>query len=306
MSKHTSEKSKKRDMTVVIALVCALVLAAVIFVIASRGTSDGTEGTTDPAAAQTEGSSTVGDSAESTGTIDETTDVTSDSESSDVTVTEVPITTNPPFVPDTDYDYRGVAQGEENELSVLSKSVFIGDSRTEGLRLYTSLTSTGARVYAGVGMMVNNVLTKDIVDQGGKKVTLTEALGSDTDFDSVYIMLGINELGWVYTQTYIDAYADIIDAVRAVNPAAKIYVQSLIPVTKELSDRDPVFTNTRIEEYNKALSSLAASKGVLYLNVAEIFSADGGALPADAANDGVHLKKAYCDMWLGYILNHRA
>lgn len=307
-SKHRKTTGNKK--TLIIALACVLVLAAAVFIFVSWGMSGGTPDVTDKPTGETTNAASAPTQTDTAGTDTSAavTDSAADTTGSDKTETqtEAPVTTNPPFVPDTGYDYNGVKEGNAGELSSLSKAVFIGDSRTEGLRLYTSLASSGAKIYASVGMMVNNVLTETMADYNGKKVTVPEALRAEPDFDSVYIMLGINELGWVYTQSYIDAYAKIIDELRTINPSAKIYIQSLIPVTREKSDTDPIYTNARIEEYNKALSALAAEKGVLYLNVAEIFSSDGGALPAEASNDGVHLKKAYCDMWLEYILTHRA
>lgn len=310
MGKHISQKSKNRDLITVIAVICAAILVALVIVVVSRASSGGgaqtdscasgtADGVIETTAAETE--VTAGPDTDDILTDEpaDTTDIPADTQSDE------PAYTNPPFTPDTNFNYNSVPQGSTNDMSALSKSVFIGDSRTEGLKLYTSLSQSGARIYSSVGMMVNNALTDNIVTHEGKKMTLPAALSDDPDFDSVYIMLGINELGWVYTQSYIDGYAKLIDAVRAVNPDAKIYIQSLLPVTKELSDVDPVFHNGRIEEFNKALSQLAAQKGVLYLNVAEAFSADDGSLPAEASSDGVHLSKAYCNKWLEYILNHR-
>lgn len=310
MGKHTSQKSKNRDLITVIAVICAVILVALVIVIVSRASSDGGEGTDIPATGTTD--NVTGTAAETEATAGPTSDAPVTDEPADTTAeptdtgSDAPVTTNPPFTPDANFNYNGVPQGNANDMSALSKSVFIGDSRTEGLKLYTSLAQSGARIYSNVGMMVNNALTDSIVTHDGAKTTLPAALADDPDFDSAYIMLGINELGWVYTQSYIDGYAKVIDVVRAANPDAKIYVQSLLPVTKALSDVDPVFRNARIEEFNKALSQLAAQKGVLYLNVAEVFSADDGALPAEASSDGVHLTKAYCNKWLEYILSHRA
>ena len=35
-------------------------------------------------------------------------------------------------------------------------------------------------------------------------------------------MLGVNELGWIYTEAFIEKYGEIIDTVRTINPNAKI------------------------------------------------------------------------------------
>lgn len=300
---------KKKDLTVVIAIVCAAVLAAVVFGIAAHGISSRRE---------TPDTSADGSTAQPEPTA-KTTDPVSEPASTDSEIVTVPSTekntvpeppateapdTAAPFVPDTDYRYQNIPESAPAELSALSKSVFVGDSRTEGLALYTRLPSSGARIYTHVGMSVKEVFSDKVIKVGGQNMTVIEALKSDPTFDRVYIMLGVNELGWVYTEAFIEKYGEIIDTVRTINPNAKIIVQSLIPVSADAYKTDPMLQNSKIEEYNKALDVMCREKNVWFLNVAEMFAGNGGVLPADASNDGVHLKKAYCDQWLDYILSH--
>lgn len=293
------EMNKKKDLTVVIAIVCAAVLAAVVFGIAAHGISSRRE---------TPDTSIGGSTLQPDSTV-KTTDLVSEPVSSDSEpVPEPPTTESPdtlaPFVPDTDYRYQNLPESAPAELSALSKSVFVGDSRTEGLALYTRLPSSGARIYTHVGMSVKKVFSDKVIKVGGQSMTVIEALKSDPTFDRVYIMLGVNELGWIYTEAFIEKYGEIIDTVRTINPNAKIIIQSLIPVSADAYKTDPMLRNSKIEEYNKALDAMCRDKNVWFLNVAEMFSGNGGVLPADASNDGVHLKKAYCDHWLDYILSH--
>lgn len=300
---------KKKDLTVVIAVVCAAVLAAVVFGIAAHGISSRRE-TPDTSA---DGSTAQPEpTAKTTDPVSEP--VSSDSEPVTAPPTEKNTETVPPatessdtaapFVPDTDYRYQNLPESAPAELSALSKSVFVGDSRTEGLALYTRLPSSGARIYTHVGMSVKEVFSDKVIKVGGQSMTVIEALKSDPTFDRVYIMLGVNELGWIYTEVFIEKYGEIIDTVRTINPNAKIIVQSLIPVSADAYKTDPMLRNSKIEEYNKALDVMCRDKNVWFLNVAEMFAGNGGVLPADASNDGVHLKKAYCDHWLDYILSH--
>lgn len=51
---------------------------------------------------------------------------------------------------------------------------------------------------------------------------------------------------------------------------------------------------------------MAAEKEVYYVNISEVLSDANGYLPAEAALDGVHLKKSYCEIWLSYLKNHTA
>ena len=300
---------KKKDLTVVIAIVCAAVLAAVVFGIAAHGISSRRETpdtSADGSTLQPEPTAKITDPVSEPASSDSEIVTVPSTEKN--TVPEPPATEAPdtavPFVPDTDYRYQNIPESAPAELSALSKSVFVGDSRTEGLALYTRLPSSGARIYTHVGMSVKEVFSDKVIKVGGQNMTVIEALKSDPTFDRVYIMLGVNELGWVYTEAFIEKYAEIIDTVRTINPNAKIIVQSLIPVSADAYKTDPMLQNSKIEEYNKALDVMCREKNVWFLNVAEMFAGNGGVLPADASNDGVHLKKAYCDQWLDYILSH--
>ena len=60
-------------------------------------------------------------------------------------------------------------------------------------------------------MSVKKVFSDKVIKVGGQSMTVIEALKSDPTFDRVYIMLGVNELGWIYTEAFIEKYGEIID-----------------------------------------------------------------------------------------------
>ena len=43
-------------------------------------------------------------------------------------------------------------------------------------------------------------------------------------YGKVYIMLGINELGWPYVDVFAEKYAEMVRAVRDAQPDAQIYI----------------------------------------------------------------------------------
>ena len=194
-----------------------------------------------------------------------------------------------------------VPASEAVDLSYFDDAVFIGDSRTEGLFINTGLSN--ATFYTHQGMTVSEVFTREVINAGGKKTTVMDALAG-ASFSKVYIMLGINETGWVYDSIFIEKYGEIIDAIREINPDAVIYVQSILPVTNEVSAAHSYIKNERIDTYNQLLQDMAREKKVCYLNVAEAIAADDGSLPEDAAADGIHLNKASCQVWLTYLREH--
>ncbi len=151
--------------------------------------------------------------------------------------------------------------------------------------------------------MVDTVFTRPAININGKKLSVSDAL-SITQFDKVYIMLGINELGWAYSEIFINKYNEIIDYVKSLNKDAQIYVQSIIPVSKEKSINDKIYNNKNIEIYNELIKQMCYDKEVYYVNVLEELVDDEGNLPIDASVDGIHLKREYCQKWYDYLKTH--
>lgn len=180
-------------------------------------------------------------------------------------------------------------------------AVFIGDSRTEGMILNTGLWNTTAYVYKG--LMVNTVFTKPVIKKDGEKISVMDALKT-TDFSKVYIMFGINETGWAYSRVFQEKYGDIIDAIQDINPRALIYIQGIMPVSDKVSSEHQYITNAKISEYNRLLQELAKEKQVYYIDTENAVISADGSLPEDAAYDGIHLVKEYCEKWLDYLKTH--
>lgn len=188
------------------------------------------------------------------------------------------------------------------ELDYFKDAVFIGDSRTEGFILNNGLSSKTIS-YTYKGLQVNTIFTDKVINMDGKKITIMDAL-KETSFSKAYIMLGINETGWVYNDLFIRKYSEIIDEIRKINPNCIIYVQSILPVSKKVSDEHDYIKNSKINEYNSLLEQMSQDKNVYYLNVQEAIINEEGVLPEDAATDGIHLNKTYCQKWLEYLKKH--
>lgn len=212
------------------------------------------------------------------------------------TTTTEPATTTATFAGGT----TAIGSGQVAD-SYFDDAAFIGDSRTQGLQLYTGLPN--ATFYATQGLMVDTFFSKKFVKAGGGKITIPDAMKNQT-FKKVYIMLGVNELGWAYEKVFIQKYGEVMDKVKELQPDAKIYVQSILPVTKAKSDGDAIYNNTKISRYNELIEQMCREKGVTYLHVADAVGLDNGALPAGSATDGVHLNREYCYKWLDYLKTH--
>lgn len=198
---------------------------------------------------------------------------------------------------------------EENKDTSKNKQVefdgsvaFIGDSRTQGLIMYNGLKEV--QDYSYIGLMVDTAITKEFVQtQDGKKITLLQDM-KNKNIESVYIMLGLNELGWSYPQVFKVKYKELINEIKKIQPNCKIYIQSIIPMTKSKSDNDEIFNNKNVEKFNKLVKEVAKEENVTYLDVKSTLVDSQGYLPEEASMDGVHLDIDYCEKWLNYLKNN--
>jgi hypothetical protein len=186
--------------------------------------------------------------------------------------------------------------------SYFSDALFIGDSRTQGLMIYSGLTN--ATYYATKGLNIKDIFEKPTVSDGNTRKTVYQALG-DHSFGKVYIMLGANELGWPYPEVFFKKYGELIDRIKETQPEAIIYAQSILPVSASKSNRDGIFNNTNINKFNASIEQISKEKGIIYLKVNEGISDENGNLPEEAATDGLHLTKEYCIKWEHYLRNNK-
>ena len=193
-----------------------------------------------------------------------------------------------------------VEESEPVEDTYFDDVLFLGDSRTEGFHLYSGL-KTGSYLYA-TGATVESVFTKSVNTPKGK-MPMLDAL-AQMDCGKIYVMLGVNELGWNGTDIFRNQTAKMIERIRTDHPDAALVIQSILPVSAKQDAKHSYVNNQRISAYNQVLQELAEQYELPYLNVAKAVSDENGYLRADWNFDGVHLNKAGCQAWLNYLRTH--
>ena len=198
-------------------------------------------------------------------------------------------------------EWAPVPEGAAQEDTYFADAVFLGDSRTEGFHLYSGLKE-GTYFYA-VGATVESVFTKAVWEQEGDKVPLLDAVAG-ASCGKIYVMLGVNELGWNKVETFTNQYAKVIDRLREDHPDAEVVIQSILPVSAHQDAKGTYVNNQRIRTFNEAIVALAEEKDCAYVNVAEAVTGEDGCLRPELTSDGVHLNTAGCKIWLDYLRNH--
>lgn len=200
-------------------------------------------------------------------------------------------------------DQEGTLEQAEAEfyhadLSYFDDALFIGDSRTVGLYEYGGLGN--AEVFAHSGMSIYKVFKEEFELKSGEKVTLEKALQTK-QFGKVYIMLGINELGYDFDQT-VERFSEAIALIQEKQPEALIFIQANLHITNKKSEESDLFNNTNIDRFNQAVGGLADGKRIFYLDVNPLYDDGEGGLSEEFTTDHAHILGKYYVDWVDYIL----
>ena len=214
----------------------------------------------------------------------------------------------PPVPNRVSYDFsQPVPEREAVDIHYFDDAAFVGDSRTDGFMIYSGI-GTGKNLTSN-GLSVFSLEGKKALTINGEKYTLLEALALE-EYGKVYLSLGINELGYYDDEGFYKNYGKAIDAIRALQPNAVIYIQGLIPLNEdrigEYNGNKYHLTNEHLRVYNSLLKRIAEEKQVAYLDLYSEFADENDELPSQASRDGVHLQKEYCQRWLAYLQTHTA
>ncbi len=195
----------------------------------------------------------------------------------------------------------------EVDADYFADALFIGDSRTVGLSEYCAELDEQATFYGKVSLSIYEANNKAFVKTSGGKVTLEKAL-EGKDYKKVYIMVGINEIGYGSTDGWISSYTEVITKIQTACPDAIIYLQAIMHVTREYDNTKApdASINGVINTRSEALKGLADNRKIFYLDINEVFDDSNGDLQADISFDGVHLKASAYTVWYEYLRTHAA
>ncbi len=197
----------------------------------------------------------------------------------------------------TAYDYA-----LENE-SYFNDAAFLGDSRTLGISDYAGLD--GADFFCDNGMTIYKLLEDAGVtyQKTGEKVDLKEIL-QEKHYGKIYIMLGMNELGYGDTRMYLRQYLKVLGQIREWQPQAVIYIMANLHVSREKNNMESEFNNININDKNVASARLANGRDIFYLDCNPLFTDGEGYLLEDLTFDGVHLYAQHYEKWRDFLFEH--
>lgn len=217
------------------------------------------------------------------------------------TTTQSPITGIGNYLPEETTENTVIPSIKEfttADISYLDDALFIGDSRTVGLQEYSDIKN--ADFFCTVGMNVFKIYNeKATVDGLG---TDLKTLLSSKKYGKIYIMLGINELGY-NRNTAFNKYKELVDTVLSYQPDAIIFIEANIHVGAERSAKDKIINNVGINDFNSMLMSLENKQNIFYIDVNPMYDDESGNLSTAYSSDGIHLYAKYFSIWKDFILS---
>lgn len=181
----------------------------------------------------------------------------------------------------------------KSEKTYFDDALIIGDSRTVGIYEYGDMGNM--TFYASEGLSIYDIW-KEAIPVKGMGSNYLEPLLKAIDYKKIYIMLGINELGYDQKQT-VEAYKATLDKIHEIRPDAIIYICSNLHVTAAQSAKNDIFNNKNIDLFNAEIQKFADQETFFYLDTNQKFNDASGNLGAEYTSDNVHILAKYYAEW---------
>lgn len=176
-------------------------------------------------------------------------------------------------------------------------ALFIGDSRTVGLKEYGGLSK--ATFFADSGMSVYRLEKERLEVDGKGKLSLDEVL-STGNYGKIYLMIGMNEIGYSY-ETSVSKYHQLVEKIRQYQPEAVLFLCANLHVSEEQSETDPLYNNKNINIMNEMIAKLQDGYTSFYIDINEKFDDENGNLDKQYTSDSAHVYGKYYMEWIDWL-----
>lgn len=185
----------------------------------------------------------------------------------------------------------------ESDREYFSDALFIGDSRTVGLREYGTLDN--ADYFATPGLSLYSIPKTKVTIGEYENISLEELLDKK-DYGKIYVMLGINELGYDFETTLVK-YQELVEELQTKEPDAILYLCANLHVTSIRDENDELHNNASINHINSEIAAMSDDQNVFYLDVNPLFDDEKGNLSEEYASDDSHILGKYYEQWCEWL-----
>ena len=177
-------------------------------------------------------------------------------------------------------------------------AAFIGDSVSYSLMLWATQTEQmGDATFLvrggnGIAGYVNRYKT---IGFQGKEMNIEDAVKA-SGVNKVFIMMGVNDLGFMSVDETMDYYRIMVDRILELSPDVQIYVESCLPVWEAGIQGTK---NAQVEAFNAALEAYAEEMGFYFVEMASYIEDHTGGMPEAYCSDfSTHMNYDGTDVWM--------
>ena len=180
---------------------------------------------------------------------------------------------------------------EQTFEDYLADTIFIGDSRTNGLAGYGYVPKSN--VFAIDGSNHVSARTEKFITLSGTSRKLTIAQASELIRPArMIVSYGINGIAFMDSDTFLSEYAALLEELRTASPETLLVVQSILPVSAEKAAATPGMSNRAIDSCNQKLKALVEEKGGVFLDSSAVLKNAKGNLDSKYnSGDGLHFNR---------------
>lgn len=195
------------------------------------------------------------------------------------------------------YDYSlPVPDSNRVDASYYDDALFVGDSRMGSLALYGSYPNQ--EVYYIEGLFLNKIDITKLEDQD----TILDKINASQKHN-LYLMLGLNEIGWEDYQVFVDQYSAFIKKIKQDKPDMNIYVFLLYTPDHTLTiDKQAI--NEAVYNDNMLLRKMCYENQVYCLDMDPYFALNDHKIDKSFAQDGIHLNAEGIKLFEEFIECH--
>lgn len=195
------------------------------------------------------------------------------------------------------YDYSlPVPDSDRVAASYYDDALFVGDSRMGPLALYGSYENQ--EVYYIEGLFLNKIEITKLEDQD----TILDKINASQKHN-LYLMFGLNEIGWEDYQVFIDQYSAFIQRLKQDKADMNIYVFLLYTPDHTLTiDKQAI--NEAVYNGNILLKKMCYDNQVYCLDMDPYFALNDHKIDETFAQDGIHLNAEGIKLFEEFIECH--
>lgn len=187
----------------------------------------------------------------------------------------------------TDYDYKKVGN------SYFKDAAFIGDSRMLGVYDYTSLKKQADFFCENGFSLYRWTQGEKILWQNKNKKVDLETVMKSNNYKKVYIMIGMNDLGYGNEKNHGVWMKQLVDMIQKNQKDVIIYLIGNMHMSKKRNNLNNEFNNINVNARNVETAKLADGEHIFYLNINPLYTDKNGFLKEDISADGCHVY-GYC------------